>query len=196
MGATDVNPQRLLPTAAVRRISVRLTNPFGPRTSRLGRAPCGLRGGFDHEWQISRGRCPEAERRSQDACVIGHGLRPAGALRERRRLNLRSLRQPCDQRIDRFLVWSKYRNCRRDKKLYHCRVVSSPIVRYHFVGIEGAHCGSMGGGGELMKWARILAPYRLLYGVHLAADEHDVRDFDCCPAFARCCRLKVTGTNF
>ena len=30
-------------------------------------------------------------------------------------------------------------------------------VRYHFVGIEGAHRGSVGGGGELMEWARILA---------------------------------------
>jgi hypothetical protein len=28
------------------------------------------------------------------------------------------------------------------------------MVRYHFVGIEGAHRGP---GGELMEWARILA---------------------------------------
>jgi hypothetical protein len=33
----------------------------------------------------------------------------------------------------------------------------SPLVRYHFVGIRGAHRGSVSGGGELMEWARILA---------------------------------------
>ena len=44
-----------------------------------------------------------------------------------------------------------------DRKLSHCCIASSPIVRYHFVGIEGAHCGLVGGGGELMEWARILA---------------------------------------
>src|SRR5215471_3767610 len=47
-----------------------------------------------------------------------------------------------------------------------CASISSPrplpssnprMVRYHFVGIEGAHRGSVGGGGELMEWARILA---------------------------------------
>jgi hypothetical protein len=36
---------------------------------------------------------------------------------------------------------------------------SSRMVRYHFVGIEGAHCGSAGGGGELMEWVRILATH-------------------------------------
>jgi hypothetical protein len=53
-------------------------------------------------------------------------------------------------------VWSKYVNCRRDKKVISLPVASSSIVRYHFVGIEGAHCGSLGGGGELLEWARIL----------------------------------------
>jgi hypothetical protein len=60
----------------------------------------------------------------------------------------------------RKVVWSKYGNCRRDRKLSHCHdchVASSPMVHYHFVGIEGAHCGSVGGGGELMRRARILA---------------------------------------
>jgi hypothetical protein len=42
-------------------------------------------------------------------------------------------------------------------KLSHRQMASSPIVRCHFVGIEGAHCRSVGGGGELMKWACILA---------------------------------------
>jgi len=54
-------------------------------------------------------------------------------------------------------IWSKYGNRRRGGKLSHCRATSSPMVRYHFVGIEGAHRGSVGGGGELMEWARILA---------------------------------------
>jgi hypothetical protein len=54
-------------------------------------------------------------------------------------------------------VWSKYGNCRGGRKLSHCRVASSPMVRYHFVGIGGAHRGSVGGGGELMEWACILA---------------------------------------
>jgi hypothetical protein len=31
------------------------------------------------------------------------------------------------------------------------------MVRYHLVGIEGARRGSVGGGGELMEWIRILA---------------------------------------
>jgi len=31
------------------------------------------------------------------------------------------------------------------------------MVRYHFLRIEGAHRGSVGGGAELMEWARILA---------------------------------------
>src|SRR5215468_173410 len=52
---------------------------------------------------------------------------------------------------------SKYGNCRRDRKLSHSRVASWPIVRHHLVGIEGAHCGLVGGGGELMEWGRILA---------------------------------------
>jgi hypothetical protein len=46
------------------------------------------------------------------------------------------------------------------REVIHCRVASSLIayiVRYHFVGIEGADCGSVRGGGELMEWARILA---------------------------------------
>ena len=42
-------------------------------------------------------------------------------------------------------------------KLSHCRVASSPMVRYHFVGIEGAHCGLVAEGGKLMECARILA---------------------------------------
>jgi hypothetical protein len=38
-----------------------------------------------------------------------------------------------------FPVWSKYANGRSDRQLSHSRVASSPIIRYHFVGIEGAH---------------------------------------------------------
>jgi hypothetical protein len=37
------------------------------------------------------------------------------------------------------------------------RSLIAQIVRYHFVGIEGAHCRSVSGGGEPMEWARILA---------------------------------------
>ena len=42
-----------------------------------------------------------------------------------------------------------------DGKFPTARVASSPMVRYHFVGIEGAHCGLVAEGGELMEWARI-----------------------------------------
>jgi len=44
-----------------------------------------------------------------------------------------------------------------DGKFPTARVASSPMVRYHFVGIEGAHCGLVAEGGELMEWACILA---------------------------------------
>lgn len=30
------------------------------------------------------------------------------------------------------------------------------MVRYHFVGREGAHCGLVGGAGEFLEWGRIL----------------------------------------
>jgi hypothetical protein len=46
------------------------------------------------------------------------------------------------------------------REVIHCRAASSLIAHIAatiFVGIEGAHCGSVGGGGELMEWARILA---------------------------------------
>jgi hypothetical protein len=36
---------------------------------------------------------------------------------------------------------------------------------------------------------------QLLYGMHFAADEDDVRNLDRCPALARCCRLEVTGAE-
>jgi GSH-dependent disulfide-bond oxidoreductase len=39
-----------------------------------------------------------------------------------------------DDPLARYPVSSKYGNCGRDRKLSHCRVASSPIVRYRFVG--------------------------------------------------------------
>jgi hypothetical protein len=43
------------------------------------------------------------------------------------------------------------------REVSHCPrslIADGPL---HFVGIEGAHCGLVAEGGELMEWARILA---------------------------------------
>jgi hypothetical protein len=53
---------------------------------------------------------------------------------------------------DRFIcapVWSKYGKLQEGRKLSHCRVASSPLVRYHFMGIEGTHCGQWAEGASL-----------------------------------------------
>jgi hypothetical protein len=48
--------------------------------------------------------------------------------------------------MTRARCWSKYGNRRSDGKLSYGRAASWPIVRHHFVGIEGAHCGLVGEG--------------------------------------------------
>ena len=56
-------------------------NAGGDRLTSIG-APSGLRRSLDHEGQIGSARWPQSKRRSEDARVVGHRLRPTGILGE------------------------------------------------------------------------------------------------------------------
>jgi hypothetical protein len=62
-------------------------------------APSGLRRSLDHEGQIGSARWPQSKRRSEDARVVGHRLRPTGILGERGGGDLQPCRQPVHEDI-------------------------------------------------------------------------------------------------
>ena len=66
-------------------------------------APSGLRGSLDHEGQIGSTRWPQSKRRSEDARVVCHRLRPTGILGKHRGGELQPYRQPVHEEIDRFI---------------------------------------------------------------------------------------------